>query len=177
MKNFYDLFLCSSKELKNVRNLVTAGLLIAIKLILDLFTIQFTPIMHLSFEFLASATISMLFGPVSAAMCLGLSDIINYIINPQGIFFPGYTIAAMILGIIYGIILYKKKVTIIRCIVAEVVVTIVINLLLYTFFASLLYGKAFIFLISTKLLKNIIMIPINGSLMYFILNLVNKVRN
>lgn len=89
MKNFYNSVLCSSRELKNVRNLVTASLLITIKLILDLFTIQISPVLHLSFEFLASSTIGMLFGPVGGAVCGGLSDIINYIINPKGVFFSG----------------------------------------------------------------------------------------
>lgn len=176
MKNFYELVLDSSKELKSVRNLVTAGLLITLKLILDLFTIQITPVLHLSFEFLASATISMLFGPVVGAMCGGLSDVINYIINPKGAFFPGFTISAMVGGIIYGLILYKKKITITRCIIAEVAIVVVVDILLNTFWLSLLYGKAFSVLLTARVVKNLVMIPINVAIMYFILNVINKIK-
>lgn len=176
MKNFYELVLGSSKELKNVRNLVTAGLLIALKLVLDLFTIQITPTLHLGFEFLVSATISMLFGPVVGAMCGGLSDIINYIINPKGTFFPGFTISAMVGGIIYGLVLYKKKLTITRCIIAEVAIIIIVDILLNTFWLSLLYGKAFNILLPARIVKNVVMIPINVAMMYCVLNLVNKIK-
>ncbi|AGX44822.1 folate family ECF transporter S component [Clostridium saccharobutylicum] len=176
MKNFYNSVLCSSRELKNVRNLVTASLLITIKLILDLFTIQISPVLHLSFEFLASSTIGMLFGPVGGAVCGGLSDIINYIINPKGVFFPGFTISAMVLGMIYGTLLYKKKVTFIRCIIAEILVVLIVDIILNTFFLSLLYGKAFALLLPARAFKNVVMIPINASMMYFILKLVNRIK-
>lgn len=177
MKSFYDSFLCSSKELKNVRSLVTAGLLITVKLVLDLFTIQITPFLHLSFEFLASATISMLFGPVVGAMCGGLSDIINYLMNPKGTFFPGFTISAMVLGILYGAVLYKKKITITRCIIAEVLAVVVVDILLNTFWLSTLYGKAFYVLLPARAIKNIAMIPINVGMMYIVLNLIKKIKS
>ena len=176
MKNFCNLVLCSSKELKNVRSLVTAALLITIKLILDLFTIQITPVMHLDFEFLATTSIGMLFGPIVGAICGGVSDIINYVINPKGMFFPGFTISAILIGIIYGIALYKKKITIIRCILANMTVVIIVDILLNTFWLSLLYGKAFYLLLPARALKNIIMIPINVTMMYFILKLVNRIE-
>lgn len=176
MKNFYNLFLYSSRELKNVRSLVLAALLITIKLILDLFTIQITPVMHLSFEFLATTSIGMLFGPIVGAICGGMSDVINYIINPKGMFFPGFTISSMLEGIIYGVVLYKKKITITRCILANLTVVIIIDILLNTFWLSLLYGKSFYLLFPARTLKNITMIPINVTMMYFILKLVNKIE-
>ena len=138
MKTIYEVFLTSSKELKKVRNLVLASLLIAIHLLLDLFTIQILPTLHLSFEFLASATIGMLFGPSIGALCGGLGDIINYILNPKGAFFPGFTITAIITGVIYGLVLYKKEITIKRCIVAVTAVTLICDICLNTYFLSLL---------------------------------------
>lgn len=176
MKDFYNLVLCSSKELKNVKNLVTASLLITIKLILDLFTIQITPVIHLDFEFLATTSICMLFGPIVGAICGGISDIINYLINPKGMFFPGFTVSAMLIGMIYGALLYKRKITITRCILANVLVVIIVDILLNTFWLSLLYGKAFYLLLPARTLKNIIMIPINVSMIYFILKLVNRIK-
>ncbi|HCW52431.1 MAG TPA: folate family ECF transporter S component [Clostridium sp.] len=169
MRNFYNLVLCSSKELKSVKNLTVASLLITMKLILDLFTIQLNQALHLSFEFLPFASLSMLFGPVTGAMCGALSDIINYIMNPKGAFFPGFTISAMVSGIIYGITFYKKQVTIARCIVAEIAIVVIVDLLLNTFWLSLLYGKGFFVLLPMRMIKNFVMIPIKVAMMYFVL--------
>ncbi|SFD00386.1 folate family ECF transporter S component [Clostridium uliginosum] len=176
MKNFCTLVLSSSKELKNVRNLVTAALLITIKLILDLFTIQLTPFLHISFEFLASVTISMLFGPVVGSTCGGLSDVINYVINPKGAFFVGFTLSAMISGIIYGTILYRKKITVTRCAIANILSVVLVDIMLNTFWLTIIGGKGFYALLPIRAIKNIIMIPINVTMIYFVLNLVNKVR-
>lgn len=176
MRNFYTIILDSSKELKNVRNLVTASLLITIKLTLDLFTLQLTPFLHISFEFLASITISMLFGPVVGAMCGGLSDVINYIINPKGAFFVGFTLSAMISGIIYGSILYKKRITLTRCAISNIISVVFVDIILNTFWLSILGGKGFYAILPIRALKNFIMIPINIGLIYFVLNLVNKIK-
>ncbi|GAA0078659.1 folate family ECF transporter S component [Clostridium sp. CTA-5] len=176
MRNFYALVLSSSKELKNVRNLVTAALLITIKLILDLFTIQITPFLHLSFEFLATVTISMLFGPVVGATCGGLSDILNYVINPKGAFFIGFTLSAMISGVIYGSILYKKKITLTRCAIANILSVVFVDILLNTFWLTMVVGKGYYVLLPIRVVKNLIMIPFNVTMIYFILNLVNKIK-
>ncbi|MBW6409312.1 folate family ECF transporter S component [Clostridium weizhouense] len=176
MRNFYTLVLSSSKELKNVRNLVTAALLITIKLILDLFTIQITPFLHLSFEFLATVTISMLFGPVVGATCGGLSDILNYVINPKGAFFIGFTLSAMISGVIYGSILYKKKITLTRCAIANILSVLFVDIVLNTFWLTIVVGKGYYALLPIRLVKNLIMIPFNVTMIYFVLNLVNKIK-
>lgn len=176
MKNFYNLVLCSSKELKSVKNLAVASLLITMKLILDLFTIQFNQALHLSFEFLPFASLSMLFA-VAGAMSGGLSDIINYIMNPKGAFFPGFTISAMVSGIIYGIAFYKKEISIKRCIFAEIAIVVIVDLLLNTFWLSLLYGKGFFVLLPMRIIKNTVMIPINVAMMYFVLKLVDRIKD
>lgn len=176
MKNFYNLVLCSSKELKSVKNLVIASLLITMKLILDLFTIQLNQALHLSFEFLPFASLSMLFGPVAGAMSGGLSDIINYIINPKGAFFPGFTISAMVSGIIYGIAFYKKEISVKRCIFAEIAIVVIVDILLNTLWLSLLYGKGFFVLLPMRIIKNVVMIPINVAMMYFVLKLVDRIK-
>lgn len=176
MRNFYNLVLSSSKELKNARNLAVVGLLIAIKLILELFSIQLTPFLKISFGFLASGAIGLLFGPIVGAMSGGLSDIINYVAHPTGPFFIGFTLSAMITGALYGIVLYKKEVTIKRCIIIEVIVMIFINVLLNTFFLNMLYGKAFFAILPARIIKSIIAIPINVIMLQFVLKIVEKIE-
>lgn len=175
MKNVVEVMISSSKELKSVRNLVLASLLITVHLLLDLFTIQLLPTLHISFEFLASATIGMLFGPVVGGMCGGLSDIINYILYPKGAFFPGFTISAIVSGLIYGAMLYKKEITLKRCLVTTTLIILIVDIILNTYWLSILYKNAFLVLFGPRLIKNLVMIPINTILMYIVLKKVKEI--
>lgn len=177
MKNFCEVFLCSSKELKNVKNLVTVGLLITMGIVLNLFTIPITPFMRLSLGFIVAAVIGMLFGPFVGGMSGGLSDIINYLIMPSGPYFPGLTLSGILAGVLYGIALYNKRITIVRCTAIICIITITIEILLNTYWLSLLYGKSFLVLFPLRAIKDAIMIPIKVGLMYFMLNLVKKIMN
>lgn len=175
MKNVLEVMICSSKELKNVRNLIIASLLITIHLVLDLFTIQLLPTLHISFKFLASATIGMLFGPVVGGMCGGVSDIINYILNPKGTFFPGFTISAIVAGLIYGLLLYKQEITIKRCFFTVTSIILIVDIILNTYWLSILYKNAFLVLFIPRLVKNLLMIPINTGIMYIVLKKVKEI--
>ena len=177
MKNYYELFLCSSKELKKVRNLVIAGLLMSIGFVLHFFTIPITPVMRLSLGFLVDSLLGMLFGPVVAGMCGGISDIVNYMSMPTGPYFPGFTISGILGGIIYGIGLYDKKVTVIRCTIVTLIITVVVDIFLNTYWLYLLYSKGFFMLLPLRAVTNLMMIPIRVAMMYFFLSLIRRLPN
>lgn len=176
MKKIYDLFSNSSKELKNVLCLVTVGLLLAVKWALGLVSIQITQFLKLSFEFLVMTIIGLLYGPTVGALSGGLSDIINYISNPRGPYFPGFTVSAIVGGILYGIILYRKKVTIKRCIIANITVVIIVDIVLNTIFLTMLYGYSMIAILPLRIAKNLLLVPINVVMMNFVLKLVEKIK-
>lgn len=177
MKNLYELFWDSSKELKNTKNLVIAALLMTVGFILHFFTIPITQFARLSLGFLVEASIGMLFGPIVGAMCGGLSDIINYLATPTGPYFPGFTISGILGGIIYGTVLYNKKITMIRCAIVAIIVTILIDIFLNTFWLFLLYGKSFYALLPLRAVKDLAVLIIKVPMMYYLLNLVNKIKN
>lgn len=176
MKNFNGIILSSSKELKNVKNLVLASILMALGFILHFFTVPITPFMRISLGFIVQAMIGMLFGPVVGAMCGGMSDIINYLSTPNGPYFPGFTISGILAGILYGAALYNKRLTVLRCAIVTLIVTGVIDIILNTYWLYLLYGKAFFALLPLRATTNLIQIPIKVAMIYFILNLINRVK-
>lgn len=176
MKKIYDLFSNSSKELKNVLCLVTVGLLLAVKLALGFTSIQITQFLRLSFDFLVMTIIGLLYGPTVGALSGGLSDIINYLSNPRGPYFPGFTVSAIVGGILYGLILYKKKVTIKRCIVANVSVVIIVDIVLNTIFLTMMYGYSMTAILPLRIVKNLLLVPINVVMMNFVLKLVQKIK-
>lgn len=94
------------------------------------------------------------------------TDIISYALKPIGAFFPGLTFSAMLASTIYGTILYKKPVCLKRVILANGLVTVFVNLLLNTYWMSILYGNAYMVLFPTRVVKQLIMFPIEVILFY-----------
>ena len=166
MRKIKKQFTDSLYELKELRTLVAAAMLLAIIVVLGFYRLQLTDYIRIGFDSVAKELTGMLFGPVIGCMVGGLSDLISYIVKPIGGFFPGFTISAMAGGTIYGMILYKRPLSIGRIILANSVVAIVVNLLLNTYWLTLLYGDAYLALLPARAVKQRVMLPIDIILFY-----------
>lgn len=157
----------SGKELGNIFNMTVSAMLLAIRVILGFFTVLITPTIKIGFSFLPVALSGMLYGPVVAGAIGGLGDILSYIVNPAGgAYFPGFTISGIIAGIIYGLFLYQKEVKLIRIILCKLVILVVVDLTLTTMWLCILNDKAFFVLLSARLVKNLILFPIEIAMIY-----------
>ena len=94
-----------------------------------------------------------------------LTDIGGYIVKPTGPFFPGFTISGILSGVIFGLFLHKRSgaaYSLKRISAAVLVNTVVVNLLLNSLWLTLLYGSGgFAAVLSVRLLKELVMIPVN----------------
>ncbi|MBE6865921.1 MAG: folate family ECF transporter S component [Ruminococcaceae bacterium] len=167
----------AAKELKSVRAITGAALFAAMSPILALCTIQVNQFLQIGFTSLTHAMTGYFFGPLVACMSGGIADIIKYMLKPNGPFFPGFTINEMLVGFIYGLFFYKRKITLPKCITARFIVTVGINLTLTPLWLSFLYGNAFKFMVPTRIIKNIIMIPVDIFLLHTLLKFCEKNRN
>ncbi|ONI41410.1 hypothetical protein AN640_08115 [Candidatus Epulonipiscium fishelsonii] len=148
------------------KRLVTLSLLIALYVILSRITgISLSPSIRVTFSFIAIALMGMLFGPVYAGIGAGIADIITATLFPIGAYFPGYTLSYIITGIIYGIAFYNKPLSLKRIIIANLVVILIVQLGLNTLWLSILIGKAFVPLVTTKIFKSLIMLPIEATIL------------
>ena len=136
MKRWRTSFTDSFQELKNVRNLAAVSMLLAITVILGFYRLQITDYLRIGFDSLAKELTGMLFGPVAACVVAGLADLISFVLKPVGAFFPGLTLSAMLAGVIYGVVLYRRPLTLKRVILANVLVTVFVNLLLNTYWTT-----------------------------------------
>ncbi|MCR4944777.1 MAG: folate family ECF transporter S component, partial [Clostridium sp.] len=126
------------------------------------------------FSSLVNEFTCMLFGPVIGIIFGFITDILNYIVKPTGAFFPGFTLDAMIAGALYGILLYHKDITFMRVFIAKLIVTVIVNLGLATFWLCIMYGNSFMVIFPLRLIKNLIMLPINSILLYMIIKAFQK---
>lgn len=168
---------------KNKKIILTA-ILLATLIILSRFLSIKTPILKISFAFIPTILCAMWLGPKWTVLLNVLADIIGATLFPTGAFFIGYTISTAISGLIYGLLLYKKednsytdKQFLIRLIISIILVTCISNIGLNTLWISITTGKAFIVLLGTRIVKELIMIPIQIIVILFIEKMLRKTFN
>lgn len=175
MKKIKETFFSSLHELKSTKNVVLCGLLAALAVVLGtVASISVGPYIKIGFSGLPNRIVEFLFGPVVGCLFGGALDILKYIIKPDGPFFFGFTFNAMLAGVIYGSILYKKPVSIPRIVCAEFLAKVLVNCVLNTLWISMLYGQGFLAIMPMRVLKNAIMLPIDSAILFFALTFSKK---
>lgn len=151
-------FLKSTKG--NTKKIAQLGLLIALHILLSYFLAINTPVLKISFGFLPLSIIGILYGPLTAGICAVITDLIGFMMFPGGSYFPGFTLTAFLTGFVYGFFLHNKSKSWVRILIASSIVCIILNLILNTYWLSILTGKGYVALLPTRIVKNIAMIPI-----------------
>lgn len=167
MKQMKQQFVDSWHELRHLKTVVVTAMLIAVGIILGYFSITLTPYLRIGFSFIANELTALLFGPVVGGVMGGIADIIKYLIKPAGPYFFGFTLSAILGPVIYGMMLYKKPISFPRIFAAKVIVAILVNLLLGTYWLSIIYGKGFLVLLPARAMKQICSVPVE-SLLFFV---------
>ena len=156
-------------KIKDIRVLTVSAMMLALATILGFLKIPVTELIELRFAYLPIACTGMLFGPAVGGIVGAMSDILGFIVKPTGPYFPGFTVTAAAAGVIYGLFLYGKEITWKRVAAAHFVRTIVVSFLLNPLWLSLLYGYGFWAVVAARLLKTVVMFPIETALLYFVL--------
>jgi ECF transporter S component (folate family) len=115
-----------------------------------------TPVVKIGFTFLPIAFAAGLYGPIGGMLVAGLGDFIGALLFPIGPYFPGYTLTAAILGLIFGLFLYRRC-CFWKIVVAVVATQLLCTLLLNTLWTAILYDKAFWAYLATRLVQSAIM--------------------
>ena len=176
MKKFIQTLQSSLHELSTTKNLVLCGLMAALSIILGTFaSISVGPYIKIGFSSIPNRIVDCLFGPVVGCMFGAALDLLKFLVKPDGPFFFGFTFDAMLAGFLYGIILYKKPLKWQRVLAAEFVNKLIVNCGFNTLWISILYGKGFFVLFPARILKNLIMLPIDTVILFFALTLMKQI--
>lgn len=193
-----NMFVSSAKELKSTRNLVICAMMAALAIVLS-YTTSFyiTPTIKIGFSGLPNRLVDFMFGPVVGAIFGGVLDVVKFLIKPDGGFFFGYTLTAIVGGFIYGLFYYRLEIkkplnidpetetrtmlfwawvkvnakTILLIFIANALVKIICNIGMNTLWTSMMNGKAWLALIPSRLVKNLIQIPVDTILHFVLLKL------
>lgn len=169
----------SKKELQNVTSLCIASLMSAFGTLLGLFfRIPIIPkMLYISFSYLALAINGYLCGPYVGAIVGGITDILKHFMKPDGDFFIGFTLNEILMGFVLGLLFYHRKhISIKLCFFASLFNAVVLNTLLTPLWLYIMYGNALLPIIGTRLIKNILLLPIETFLLYLVLTSISKIK-
>lgn len=150
----------------NVRTITLLGMFGALAIALGAMTIVIGDFIRIGFSSIANQFVYYLFGPAVGAVFGGTMDLLKFMIHPTGAFFPGWTLNAVIAGLLYGCFFYKKPLKLWRVLAAELTVAVVCNILLGTLWLVIMYEKGFMALLPMRAAKNLVMWPVNSMVFY-----------
>ena len=168
-------FIKSAVEFRNLHTVVLCGLMGALSVILGMFASIHLGPFSITYAWIPNRIVDFMFGPVVGAAYGGIMDIIKFIIKPNGSFNLAYTAMAILAGLVFGAILYKKQVSFMRIVFAQALVKVFINAGMGTYLMAFERGQAFMTLMPVRLVKNLIMIPLDSILLFVILTSIMKV--
>lgn len=171
-----NIFKESLLELKSIKNLSLIAFFLGFLIVVNFLTIEVSGFCSISFGFIVICLVGWMFGPFVGAMFGFFGDILSYMIHPVGDFFILYAVSVMVDGILYGLFLYKNKFNGYKIVLTQIVRDILVNFLLNTYFISIQYNCSFLkLLLTVRIIKNIIKMPINCFLIFFITKFVKKI--
>lgn len=116
---------------------------------------------RMSLTFLPLMLAGYLLGPAAGMIVGAVGDILAFVFFPNGQYFPGFTLSAMLGGLIYGYFLYHKAGDVRGRVIASVAAVVVfVNMCLNTVWLSILYKKAFVVFLASRVFLNIIEFPV-----------------
>ena len=150
------------------KKIILAAMFLTILVVLSRFLSVKTPIMKISFAFIPTMLCATYLGWKWSVLVNVLGDLVGALLFPSGPYCVGYTITTAVAGLIYGLLLHKKSPEDlpgwkfgIRVIDAVILVAVVVNMGLNTVCMSITMGKAFWPLLGTRIIKQLIMIPVH----------------
>jgi len=148
-----------------VKRLVVTGMMIALEIVLSrIGSIPFLTY-KIGLYFVPMIVVAMLYGPVYAAAAWGLSDLIGAMLFPSGPFFIGFTISAILNGLIFGFLLYKNHTKLFRTILAIVLASTIVSmgfdtLWLVMYFKIISVNRLPLVIFTDRAIRTAIMAPV-----------------
>ena len=150
----------SLENARSLKTMVICALCMAMSIILGYFYIPITESLSIRFTYLATSTVGLVAGPVAALIYGVAVDLLDFMMHPGFTFFFGYTLSAMVGAFFYAIFYYRQKITVLRILLCRLCVNLIVNVGMGAYWSNMLYGKGFIYRVTTSFFKNIIMLPV-----------------
>lgn len=159
----------------DTRTLVILAVLIAMEIILNRFLSINAWNTKIGFSFVPVVLAAVLFGPIHAAIVGGMGDLLGALLFPIGAYFPGFTLTAVLMGLVWGFLLHKDA-SIPRILFAVIINQFILGLIVNTFWISVLYGSPYGPLFLTRIAQAAILTVVQGVVTYGISKAAPRLR-
>ena len=155
----------AAAELKDIRMLVFAALIVALRVALKMVRIPLAPNLDITPAFLANALGAMVYGPVVGAIGAVVSDFLGVMVRGDSYFLP-YVLTEISGTVIFALFFYRQKVTPTRAILSRFSICLFVNILMQTpidmLYNYVMMGKTTLLFSVPRLLKNLFMFPVES---------------
>lgn len=156
-------------EFRDLRMLVFAALMIAVRVMLKIPKIPLATDLSISFTFVANAFGSMVYGPVVAVPSAIVSDFLGYLVsNPDGgPYYPLFILTEAAGSVLYALFLYRAEITAPRVFLAKFSVNFLVNVILTvpvmrSYYAFRGMSTVYPLFDGLRIVKNLVMLPIEA---------------
>lgn len=148
------------------------GVMIALQIVLGNLVQVALLTKQMNLGFLPIAAAGYLLGPVSAMIVAGLGDILGTVIFGTGAYFPGFTVTAVIVGLLYGWFMSPGRQQWLNRLVKQHYLQLIVRaflaalasavayIFLNSYWLTFIVGKAYLVLLLGRLPFNLAEIPI-----------------
>lgn len=157
---------CAAAELRDLRKLLVAALLLALEIVLGGFFIPVGPNLLIYFTFFVKALGAMIYGPIVAVLAALVGDNLGFLLHPNGPYFPGYTLSAVLSALLYALFFYRARVGPCRVVLAKLLVNLPVNVALGCVWSAMLYGKGYLYYFVNSIVKNVALLPLEALLLF-----------
>lgn len=148
-----------SKKKLNLQEIAVIAMLTALYVVLNRFASVSAWNINIGFSFVATVMGACMYGITGGILVGGLGDFIGAILYPKGTYFPGFTLCAVLVGLIYALFLRKSK-SFISIALAAVTSQTISSLLLNSLWISILYGAEYKATLLSRLPQFFLMIAV-----------------
>ncbi len=141
---------------KTLFTVIFTALMTALEIVLSRFLSVSLWNLKIGFSFLPVLITAAVLGPLCAAAVAGLGDFLGAVLFPIGPYFPGFTLSAALIGLIFGFA-FKNEITVFKTTVSVISTELIFTLLINSLWISVLYGAPYQGLLITRLPQAAIM--------------------
>lgn len=149
----------AASEFADLKKLLLAAVFCALTVVLEKLELPILEGLQVQFTFITIAFCSAVCGPLLGMAVAGAADTIYALLLSPYAYFPGYLLNKLMIGMIFGLFLYRQKVTVGKLFWSKLLMNFPINVGLGAFWMRCITGKAYVVYFWPSLWKNMVLLP------------------
>ena len=151
-----------------VQVLTFGAVFMALRVVLGFLEINIGDSYRISFALIPVTLSSYMLGPITGGIIGACGDLITLLFKPTGAINFGILFAKTLWGVIMGLFLYRKKITVTRAIISNAAAIFICNIIITTISLCIVYGYPLNVIIVARIITNlIIFVPYVAATYYF----------